>query len=287
MLHACAARRRRSRLHCARPQRAGALLFASTGTRVVATRCFAERRIPVSNEDEAAAIGRVYARGGGARQPLLWHDLPPRSMAVCTIPLTGKGNRSRRRSAMSMGSGGNVEPASPGMALGNAAACANAAWPGQGVARQPETCSRKLGRAGAGTVVLPAVSLSRQGRAGRIARGANHCLCMCRAGRAALPAAGVEHAARRFSSSQAGGSNGRTCSEFCKAPGGVVRPASVQNGQCVAVRSAHCKRSSQTSRQQRKTARLKPQASSGSSSSTSSPNSASSHRQTASSWPRA
>ena len=75
---------------------------------------------------------------------------------------------------------------------------------------------------------------------------------------------GVEHAARRFGCSQAGGSSGRTCSEFRKAPGGGVRAASVQNGQCIGPGCPISRRSgtlgalqaqsSQMSRQQREAA---------------------------------
>ena len=50
---------------------------------------------------------------------------------------------------------------------------ANAAWPGQGLQSRQQLGLAKVGRAGAGTVVLPALApLARVG-AGRIARGAN------------------------------------------------------------------------------------------------------------------
>ena len=86
------------------------------------------------------------------------------------------------------------------MALSHAAAVvrpANAAWPRQGAARQAATRFRESGRTGAGTVVLPA--LAPHARVGQVAlRGAQTI------GGAALPAGGVEHAARRFSRAAAG-----------------------------------------------------------------------------------
>ena len=83
--HTCAARRRRSRLHRARPQRAGAPPLASTRTRVLRHNTVLRRVAWPRKQRSRGGGDRQGLRGRRACQPRLWHDLASHA-AACHPP---------------------------------------------------------------------------------------------------------------------------------------------------------------------------------------------------------